>query len=97
MEVIRGHLGCPLSGGCPLFGGSAIGGSTVLIILYSTVGSKQLSLKGSCNCYRTNQSLGNSPPDLALHNLCGTISNTCHSVSLALTCHSAVAVYAFYN
>ena len=29
MEVIRGHLGCPLSGGCPLFGGSAIGGSTV--------------------------------------------------------------------
>ena len=28
MEVIRGHLGCPLSGGCPLFGGSAIGGST---------------------------------------------------------------------
>ena len=30
MEVIRGHLGCPLSGGCPLFGGSAIGGSTVV-------------------------------------------------------------------
>ena len=30
MEVIRGHLGCPLSGGCPLFGGSAMGGSTVL-------------------------------------------------------------------
>ena len=33
MEVIRGHLGSPLSGGCPLFGGSAIGGSTV----YSSV------------------------------------------------------------
>ena len=32
MEVIRGHLGCPLSGGCPLFGGFAIGGSTVLPI-----------------------------------------------------------------
>ena len=32
MEVIRGHLGCPLSGGRPLFGGSAIGGSTVLLI-----------------------------------------------------------------
>ena len=31
MEVIRGHLGCPLSGGCPLFGGSAIGGSTVIV------------------------------------------------------------------
>ena len=34
MEVIRGHLGCPLSGGCPLFGGSAIGGSTVYIYIY---------------------------------------------------------------
>ena len=32
MEVIRGHLGCPLSGGCPLFGGSAIGGSTVDVL-----------------------------------------------------------------
>ena len=35
MEVIRGHLGCPLSGGCPLFGGSAIGGSTVYIQYYN--------------------------------------------------------------
>ena len=34
MEVIRGHLGCPLSGGCPLYGGSAIGGSTVYICIY---------------------------------------------------------------
>ena len=33
-EVIRGHLGCLLSGGCPLFGGSAIGGSTVYIYIY---------------------------------------------------------------
>ena len=32
MEIIRGHLGCPLSGGCPLFRGSAIGGSTVIYI-----------------------------------------------------------------
>ena len=31
MKVIRGHLGCPLSGGCPFFGGYAIGGSTVII------------------------------------------------------------------
>ena len=29
MEVILGHLDCPLSGGCPLFGGFVIGGSTV--------------------------------------------------------------------
>ena len=34
MEVIRGHLGCPLSGGCPIFGGSAIGGSTVQYLSY---------------------------------------------------------------
>ena len=33
MEVIRGHLCSPLSGGCPLFGGSAIGGSTVDILI----------------------------------------------------------------
>ena len=37
MEVIRGHLGCPLSGGCPLFGGSAIGGSTVYLIIIHIV------------------------------------------------------------
>ena len=34
MEVIRGHLSCPLYGGCPLFGGSAIGGSTVIVLYF---------------------------------------------------------------
>ena len=34
MEVILGHLDCPLSGGCPLFGGSVMGGSTVDINKY---------------------------------------------------------------
>ena len=31
MEIIWGHLVCPLCRGCPLFGGSAMGGSTVLL------------------------------------------------------------------
>ena len=33
MEVIREHLGCPLSGGCPLFGGFAISEVPLYILL----------------------------------------------------------------
>ena len=44
MEVIRGHLGCPLSGGCPLFGGSAIGGSTVLLFFEIIINNLLYSL-----------------------------------------------------